>query len=393
MANPEHVEILKQGVEAWNQWRVSQDDLVFLPNLVGINLGGADLRNSNLSWARLIGTNLCSVDLRGADLVGTDLREADLSRANLSGADLIGSNLSGANLGGADLCQATLIGADLSLADFSGADLRGADLSGADLRWLNLSRANLQGANLGGADLRGANLNGTNLSEANLRRADLREANVHNSSLIKTKFTNANLSGCKIHGISLWKTEIRESTEQFDLIVSGDGAQKIVVDNLEVAQLIDLLINSYTLRTVIDHLAAKVVLILGHFTPERKAVLEAFRAEIRKKNYIPVWVDCEKPALLQGTQTVETLARLSRLIIADATEAQGVFPQLEQALPGLAAIPVQLLLPPAGEIPESLIRYPWSMPVLRYSAIHEIIEPMQERIMMPIAASVHPSPQ
>jgi hypothetical protein len=39
-----------------------------------------------------------------------------------------------------------------------------------------------------------------------------------------------------------------------------------------------------------------IVLILGSFKAERKAVLDALRGELRKKKYSPVVFDFEKPA-------------------------------------------------------------------------------------------------
>ena len=42
MANPEHLEILKQGVEFWNNWRELNPYLV-------ADLSGADLKGSDLS--------------------------------------------------------------------------------------------------------------------------------------------------------------------------------------------------------------------------------------------------------------------------------------------------------------------------------------------------------
>jgi hypothetical protein len=67
MANPEHLDIFKQGVEIWNGWR--QKNAAIRPNLSRIDFSGTDLS--------------------GFDLIGTDL-----SKANLSGADLSGANLS-----------------------------------------------------------------------------------------------------------------------------------------------------------------------------------------------------------------------------------------------------------------------------------------------------------
>ena len=38
------------------------------------------------------------------------------------------------------------------------------------------------------------------------------------------------------------------------------------------------------------------MLILGRFTDERKAVLNALREELRKRNYLPILFDFEAPA-------------------------------------------------------------------------------------------------
>jgi hypothetical protein len=41
MANPEHLKILKQGVKAWNGWRVENPEVY--ADLEGADLHGADL--------------------------------------------------------------------------------------------------------------------------------------------------------------------------------------------------------------------------------------------------------------------------------------------------------------------------------------------------------------
>jgi hypothetical protein len=117
MANEEHLNILKQGVEAWNRWR--EEDPGVRPDLSGANLG-----NANLFRADLSGAELGEANLSGAELGEANLRRADLSGAHLSWADLSEADLSRANLSRADLIGAHLIG-----VDFSGADLGGADLS------------------------------------------------------------------------------------------------------------------------------------------------------------------------------------------------------------------------------------------------------------------------
>ena len=53
MANPEHLSILKQGVQVWNNWRSEK------PN-IRPDLRTADLFRFHLKGAFLLGVNLCS---------------------------------------------------------------------------------------------------------------------------------------------------------------------------------------------------------------------------------------------------------------------------------------------------------------------------------------------
>ena len=166
MANEEHLKILEQGVEVWDQWRVenyfiepdlSKADLL-RANLSGMNLSKVDLSEAYLEGANLSGANLRLANLSKADLTDTNLSRADLTRARLSEANLWGADLSGAILSNASLSGADLVYVDLSGADLSKARLIGAKVNVADLVEADLSEANLSGVYLRNADLRGANL-------------------------------------------------------------------------------------------------------------------------------------------------------------------------------------------------------------------------------------------
>ncbi|MEM9636963.1 MAG: pentapeptide repeat-containing protein, partial [Pseudomonadota bacterium] len=85
MANPQHLEWLKEGVASWNRRR---HDLVFFPDLADANLQGAILHGADLREADLQRANLKEANLTMADLREADLREADLLDANLTMADL-----------------------------------------------------------------------------------------------------------------------------------------------------------------------------------------------------------------------------------------------------------------------------------------------------------------
>ncbi len=183
MANHKHVEILFQGVDAWNRWR--EQDVDIKPNLSGSNLNGANLAHANLRQ-----TDLRKTDLRQANLVEADLFKADLRNANLRGVNAISSDLKGANMSGAHL-----ISTDLSRSDLQGADMRGVRLDGSDLYEANLTDSNLSEANLSNAHLLSANLMRTNLRGSNLAGAVLVIANLAGADL-----SMANLTGARLYG-------------------------------------------------------------------------------------------------------------------------------------------------------------------------------------------------
>ena len=201
MANDEHVALLKQGVAAWNAWRVENPDI--RPDLIQANLSGLDLSGARLYLTDLIDANLFGAKLGGADLADANLSGADLSEANLLGANLSEAKLIKAKLAGASLMEATLVGADL---------------------------------------------------------------------------TEADLTGCHVHGVSAWRLKL-EGTKQQNLVITRPDEPKITVDNIEVAQFIYLMLNNQKVRAVIDTITSKAVLILGRFTDERKAVLDALRED------------------------------------------------------------------------------------------------------------------
>lgn len=141
MAKDKHVEIIKKGVEVWNDWRL--DNTITKKMTTRPDLTGADLQEM-----RLIQVDFIEVDLIGANLTGADFNGAYLQGANLHDADLSNANLQGANLHGADLSNADLFNIKLKYADLSGADLSNANLRNADMTKTNLDKTILCNTNL-----------------------------------------------------------------------------------------------------------------------------------------------------------------------------------------------------------------------------------------------------
>jgi uncharacterized protein YjbI with pentapeptide repeats len=222
MATPEHLEILEQGVEAWNQWRSKNRSI--RPDLMGADLTKSDLH----------GVDFIETDLRGVDLIETDLTRGWLTRANFQNVNLAGAhlarailfqanlytaNLSRANLVAAELCGANLGSAELTTAELTTAVLVTADLNEADLTKANLTRAGLTKANLTGADLTKANLRGAILTKANLARATLAGADLSEAILSETAFGNTNLTD--VRGLETCHHYSPSALDHHTLVQSG----------------------------------------------------------------------------------------------------------------------------------------------------------------------------
>ena len=245
MSNQQHIDILKQGVKKWNQWRdenpkIEPDlsDFSFTSRMIlnepQCNLKGANLKKANLAGSRLRLANLQNTDLREADLQKSDLSGAFLLQADLTGANLSAAILQGANFSDANMNNAVLRGADLSQGIFMGhefhfekmifgipkwrrgsyffqqtrktilhnailseSDLGWADFSNADLRGASFRDANLYATMLRGANLREVDFDGACLYETNLNYANLDDANFGHSKLKSTYFLNADLGKAK----------------------------------------------------------------------------------------------------------------------------------------------------------------------------------------------------
>jgi uncharacterized protein YjbI with pentapeptide repeats len=179
MADPEHLAILKRGVEAWNQWMGEQFSSP--PRLLTPDLSGADLSRMDLLRANLHGADMSKAILDCADLRGADLVAVDLSEANLAGAYLTSANLRLANLRATNLRETLL----------SYTDLRQADLTGANLTYSSLLNADATDASFREAKLRGCDLIHANLTRATVACTDFSDARAGH-----TVFAEVDLSTC-----------------------------------------------------------------------------------------------------------------------------------------------------------------------------------------------------
>lgn len=237
-------------------------------------------------------------------------------------------------------------------------------------------------------DLTGIDFRGVGLFEADLRGACLVGANLRQSRLIRTRLDNANVAGAKVWGASVWDVSL-DGAIQTDLLITPRGEDVVTVDDLELAQFIYLLISNRNLRRVIDTITSKVVLILGRFTPDRKAVLDLLKAELRKKGFVPVLFDFQGPNNLDFTETVATLAHLSRFVVADLTDPACIPHELRTIVPDIQ-VPVVTLIA-QGSKPYAmftdLLKYPWLQAPLEYADISEVQDSIVSKVIATAEAS------
>jgi uncharacterized protein YjbI with pentapeptide repeats len=261
MANPEHLAILKQGVDVWNKWR--KNNLYMIPdltsaNLTSANLSRADLSNANLSYADLRKSGLYKADLEGGNLNGADLSGANLARSHLKNADLSGANLSGTNLSYANLSGANLSGtnlsyANLSYANLSGANLKNANLKNANLKNTNLKNTNFEGADLSDANLEGANLEGSigaNLESANIIGTILDKIKSEKISLNSTDSTISSFERSLQSQMETMRSDLEEKIEQVKNPFSDDTIKKEI--ETIISKKIDTIISQDIVQKVGD---------------------------------------------------------------------------------------------------------------------------------------------
>jgi uncharacterized protein YjbI with pentapeptide repeats len=371
MANAEHISILKAGVAEWNHWRASTNHSL------------ADLCGADLSGMKLNGIDFLRADLKGAILTETQLEHAHLKNADLTGATLDAANLEHANARSAIFDQVVANKANFEVSTLRGARFRRAQLSGARFHRAYLRDADLSDAAFTGCWLRFATLNGACCQNTDFSSADLRHA-----SMVETNLKGANLTDVHVFGISAWGVETDANTRQ-DLIVGVNANEReapLRTHDLRTAQLLSLMLDAAGVRSVIDSVSSKLVLILGSFSPSEKVVLDALRESLQRYGYIAVEFDFERPSERDYAETVLTLVGMSRFVVADFTNAKEVRAEVAQARRQYKRVPIIPIAREGVALPITMANS-FSVDELqllvRYHHIDDLLQKVRPRIIEP----------
>jgi len=371
-----HLQLLKLSIRegdrnAWNGWRKQNPQIV--PDLRGVSLPGARLSWWNLSGARL-------------------------DHANLARADLQNANLQSASLARTVLVWSVMRAAKAHGADFSGANLRDAHLSGADCREACFEEGYLSRADLSHADLRDARLAGANLSEANLTQtrfdgADLSEVELGNAVLDRTSLRGATLRGANVSGCFIRRVQTDAETEQSDLCIDvtvawgRDGTVSVATahaDDLQIAQFQNIVDEPGAVGKLLAATSRRVVLILGRFKRQRKAVLRALAKALNARGKTAIIFDFPAPQQREISDTVRFIAGMSEFIVVDLTDPSSVPLELQATVPDLM-VPVLPIIQPGQRafamFADLQQRYFWIQPTLQYRNAAELVQYVDDAVI------------
>ena len=327
------IELLKNGASGWNEWKKQHPDE--MPKLRQVNF-----------LEELMKDKADYYDL--PEFYGIDFSDVDFHQAALRNCSFVDCCFDGARITFADLVDTyfgncTFKGTTMRVSKIGSATFFNCTFDQADISYCSAQETSFEGSKF----------------------IDVMMEHV---SFVGNNFSDTELIGCSVYGISSWDLNLTNSTQK-NLIVTKDDQPSITVDNIELAQFIYLMINNAKLRDIIDTITSKVVLILGNFSPERKVILDEIREKLRYYDYIPILFDFEGPESLDLTETVCTLAHMSRFVIADLSSPRSIPHELATNVPRLPSVtfyPLIVNTETEYAMFNNLLVYNWVKPVTRY---------------------------
>ena len=276
------------------------------------------------------------------------------------------------------LFGAPLRGWDLTNFNLCNANLIEADLRRATLIDTNFHEANLGGAKLNGADLTRANFCRTDLYETDLYKANLTGANLQGTQLARTNFRGAHLIGCTIYGLSAWNLQLKAAKQKgLRILYKVQQANReldesdFLVDDLEVAQFVFLLLDNTRINNFFNTMTSKAVLIMGRFQPKaRKTIIDGLRRDLRKNGYLPIVFDFDKPTDRDFTETIKTLVGLCKFAIVDITNPRSTPLELDATVKDFQVpfVPIIQKGKKSFSLFNDLQKYGWMLKTLTYDS-------------------------
>ncbi|MBN1697519.1 MAG: pentapeptide repeat-containing protein [Spirochaetales bacterium] len=234
-------------------------------------------------------------------------------------------------------CKDGKQGKGMNKLDFCTIELSGASIHSAFAEGLNIQDAAITDCLFEEGDFSRANFSNTIFKNTRFNKTILTDAVFNGASFINCNLNRVNLTNAEfclkeitetvVYGVSAWDLKTCDEMRQSRLIIErtydlysdiiAAGKIPLMVDDIELAQFIYYLSDHKKVRNLLNILNARGVLLLGRFRDGGLERLYSMAAWLKKRGYTPMIYDFERPDILDNTETVVTMAGLSKMILAD----------------------------------------------------------------------------
>ncbi len=221
--------------------------------------------------------------------------------------------------------------------DFSGIQMNNVSVFNAFAEGLNVQNATITGCHFEEGDFSRANFSNTVFINTKFNKTILTDASFTGVTFINCNLNRVNLANADfslkeiretvVYGISAWDLKTNPEMKQSKLVIEksyelysdiiASGRIPMMVDDIEMAQFVYYLSSHKKMRNMINILNSKGVLLLGQFRDGGLERLYKLMDWLRERNYTPMLFDFDRPENLDYTETVITMAGLSKFILAD----------------------------------------------------------------------------
>ena len=221
--------------------------------------------------------------------------------------------------------------------NFSGMNMSGVSIYNAFAEGLNLrdsvfedthfEEGDFSGANFDGATFHNTKFNKTILTGAHFDGATFVNCNLNRVNLVGASFHVKEITETVVYGIAAWDLQTSDDMKQSKLVIERtydlysdliqQGKVPMMVDDIELAQFVYYLSSHKKMRDALNILNDRGVLLLGRFKDGGLERLYTMREWFQGKGYMPMIFDFARPDNLSLTETVVTMAGLSKFVVVD----------------------------------------------------------------------------
>ncbi len=389
----EHFEVLKISLSKndctyWNDWRKAHPDVQ--PQLSGINFR-PKRQNGKFIGIRLDGYNFCSTNLEGVQLQYAQITNVTFENANLRESSLIQANLNTCELNNCDLTQIRLADTLMENCNLKNTNLMRAFLFNSKFISTNFSNSFMAESEMTSSKFDNCKFHSTNLRNSSNQSTvfiscQIQNSNLSGSNFIGAKFIDSSMNDSTVFGINAWNVELENTIQSSLKLYSPKNETTITVDDIRIAQFINLVTNNTNLKQIISSITNKGVLILGRFSDDKLNELKELKLKLKQRGFIPIIFNFRRPEQRDFSETVMTLAGLCKFVIADITSPKSVPLELQLTIPNLM-IPFVTIIQ-ENEKPFSMYhnlwnKYEWAFAPIAYDRIESIVSKLNKAIVEP----------